>query len=150
MNPQLVKIDVAAADLGKAVAHIFGLVFDGGNLLEPGIHWVFNFANALDSRRDLRFWRPEIKARADGEAEKFSAWEIGQVVAKILPATRKNFHAGEVDQLFQIRKTTRLDFGAELAGRLDGGRNFYSRATLENFLCRRWLGAMHERKAVRP
>ena len=147
MNAQLVKLDVAAASLGWSAAKLFDLT-DGGTLLEKGFAWVFNLANdPADGRRDLRFWFPEILARADADTSrhgKYSNWEIDWVVAKILPAKRRNFHAGEVDQIFQIRHNTRRAL-LDSAG-MSEGRNFYSRAMLAEFLTARWLGAVWSRK----
>jgi|GEM_PF-1974773 len=157
MKPALVKIDVAAAHLGWSAGKLFDLV-DGGTLLEKGFAWVFNFANALDGeRRDLRFWWPEIEARATGgnAATKFSSYEIEWVIGRILPEKRVNFAAGEVDQMFQLRPRTRIDFGAELQGNIEHrtsniehptSANFYARKFLAAFLQRRWLGGV----SVRP
>ena len=168
MQAALVKIDVAAARLGWSAAKLFDLA-DGGavtasNLFEKGFVWVFDLANDLASqngrcgshRRDLRFWWPEIEARASDDTSKhgkFSSYEIEWVINKILPVKRQNFHAGEVDQMFQIRPRTRIDLHAELfplsaaAGERAGVRcpNFYPRAALVNFLQRRWLGAVSAR-----
>jgi hypothetical protein len=147
MNAQLVKIDVAAAALGWGADKLFDLV-DGGSLLERGFAWVFNLANdAEGGRRDLRFWFPEIQARAKGNDRQYSFYEIEWVIVRILPEKRVNFHAGEVDQMFQIRPRTRIDLHDEICGRLDGGRNFYSRKALAEFLRRRWLGAVYSRVA---
>jgi hypothetical protein len=153
MNAALVKIDVAAAHLGWSAAKLFELV-DGGTLLEKGFAWVFNLANDVNGeRRDLRFWWPEVEARAKARAGqpsnagKLNHYEIDWVIARILPEKRVNFHAGELDQLFQIRPRTRIDLHAELSGSLDGGRNFYPRPALVAFLQRRWLGAVSSRTA---
>ena len=156
MNAALVKIDVAAAHLGWSAAKLFDLV-DGGTLLEKGFAWVFNLANdAHGERRDLRFWWPEIEARAkvraglSGSSGKLASYEIEWVIARILPEKRVNFHAGELDQIFQIRPRTRIDLHAELCGTLNGGRNFYPRPALAAFLQRRWLGAVSARPKVWP
>lgn len=150
MNAALVKIDVAAATLGWSAPKLFSLV-DGGDLVEQGFVWVFNLANDADGRnRDLRFWWPEIQARAAATRNKYVGYEIGWVIDRILPVKRATFHAGEVDQLFQIRPRTRIDLHAELAGTMESGRNFYSRAALAAFLKRRWLGAIHSRKTNLP
>jgi hypothetical protein len=150
MNAQLVKIDVAAATLGWSAGKLFDLV-DGGTLLERGFAWVFNLANDREGeRRDLRFWLPEISMRASLDTSKhrrFSNYELEWVINKILPATRKNFHAGEVDELFQIRPRTRIDLHDEICGSLrtaigrESGRHFYSRDALAAFLTRRWIHA---------
>jgi hypothetical protein len=141
MKTELVKIDVAAADLGRSVARISDLV-DGGRLGEPGLLWTFNLAVDFHSqRRSLRFWRPELLALAQGEPGKYHRHKIAGVIALILPEKRASFHAGEVDQLLQIRPRTRIDYGDELPGRLNDRRNTYSRQELESFLKRRWIGA---------
>ena len=141
MNVALVKIDVAVFHLGSDLTRINNLV-DGGSTSQPGLLWVFNFSrNANGRNRNLRFWRPEVLERAGGKAAACHKLELCQVIDQILPATRKCFRAGEVDQLFQVRPRTRIDFGGELAGRLDQGSNVYSRASLASFLKRRWLGA---------
>jgi len=142
MNAALVKIDVAAADLGKSVNTLFEMA-EGGTLIERGLLWVFDFSNGDTDRRDLRFWRPEILVCANKDVAlhtKFRGWELDWVLARILPVKRTNFHAGEVNQLFQLRPRTRIDFGEELNGKMKGGCNFYSRAVLVKFLTARWLG----------
>lgn len=150
MNAALVKIDVAAAQLGWSVGKLFDLV-DGGTLLEKGFGFVFDLSNDLSSkngprgshRRDLRWWFPEVLARASRDTSrhgKYTFWEIGWVLNQIVPEKRATFHAGEVDQLFQIRARTRIDFGAELNGMPGrGSANFYPREVLVAFLTRRWL-----------
>jgi len=139
MNAQLVKIDVAAAQLGWSAAKLFDLV-DGGTLLEAGFEWVFNLANdPQGKRRDLRFWMLEVQARSNDT--KLAAYELSGVINTILPPARRFFHAGEVDQLFQIRPRTRIDLHDELAGSLNSGRNQYARADLAAFLKRRHLSA---------
>ena len=141
----LVKIDVAAVDLNRSARQVFDLVI-GGTLLEPGLTWVFNLANdPADSRRDLRFWRPELQQRRTGSGPQVGADDVSllpleEVLARILPVTRTNFAGGEVDQLFQIRPRTRIDFGTQLAGQMRGTGRFYSRAALAEFLRRRHIG----------
>lgn len=145
MKPAIVKIDVAAADLGISVRRIEQLV-DGGTPREKGFTWVFNLAKNLNARnRDLRFWLVELLARVQGETDKHGRLEIKQVIASILPETREKFHGSEVDQLFQIRPTTRLAYGAELNGKKVVGGNSYSRIMLAEFLKRRWLGAVTQK-----
>ena len=148
MNAALVKIDVAAAALGWSAAKLFDLV-DGGTLIEQGFVWVFNLANDVSGqRRDLRFWYAELNARANHfELPKY---ELSGVINTVLPPARRFFHAGEVDQLFQIRHNTRLALHDELAGSLNSGRNQYARADLAAFLTRRWLGAELTNGAVGP
>jgi hypothetical protein len=145
MNAVLVKIDVAAADLGVSIRTIEKMV-DGGDLTLAALVWVFDFANVPgENRRDLRFWRPELAAHAAGNPRRFGGYELAWVIKSILPERRANFHAGEFDQLFQSRHCTRRAF-PDLAGRMQDRRNFYARAELVDFLTRRWLGAVFNRK----
>jgi hypothetical protein len=137
----LVKIDFAASCLNRLVRQIFDLV-DGGSASEAGLLWVFNLANNPSGyRRELRFWCPELKARAAGEPAKYHRQDIGWIVAQILPGSRQMFHAGEVSELLQVRARTRIDYGLQLPGRREGCRNTYCRPALERFLTRRWLGS---------
>jgi hypothetical protein len=150
MNAVLVKIDVACADLQVGVRVIERMV-DGGDLVTRGLVWVFDLANDhySSSRRELRFWRTELLARASKDStkqHKYGNWELDWVIAQILPTRRKTFQAGEVDQLFQIRHNTRLAFGAELNGNLRNGANTYDRENLASFLRRRWLGNCFDRR----
>lgn len=147
MNSTLVKIDVASADLGLSAARVFELV-DGGTTKDQALVWVFNLAHKLDGhRRDLRFWRSELRARGQGDAS-HCRLKIGQVIALILPERRTTFHAGEVDMLFQLRPRCRIDYGRELAGYLASGAHVYSRPALADFLQRRWIGAALVRPAL--
>ena len=140
MKAILVKVDVAADKLGEPVSVLFDLA-SGGTLTERGLQWVWNFSNPIDSyRRDLRFWVPELDARAEGDG-RYDGWQIDAVLNAILPEHRQHFHAGELDQILQLRPRTRIDFGAELNGDLKQGRHFYSRHDVFWFLKRRWLGA---------
>jgi hypothetical protein len=140
MKPALVKIDVAAVDLSMGIRRIEQLV-DGGSPNETGLLWVFNLAGNPGGRmRSLRFWRPELLARSGGQAAEINQMQIGQVIAEILPPRRERFHAGEIDQLFQIRPNTRIDLDADLKGKREGSRFVYRREPLENFLKARWLG----------
>jgi hypothetical protein len=141
MNTVLVKTDVAAADLNLSIRRIEQMV-DGGTPAEPALLWVFNFAvNPTGPIRSLRFWRPELQARAAGQAN-FSWMGISQVIDEILPVTRAYFHAGEVDQMFQIRHNTRIELIQAMAERREGNSNVYQRATLVEFLENRWLGRL--------
>ena len=113
MHAALVKIDVAAVDLRASIRRIEQMV-DGGTSAGDGLLWVFNFARRGGRRRDLRFWRSELLARASGNAANTNRLTIKEVLAEILPTTRARFHAGEVDQLFQIRPNTRIDDFSEM------------------------------------
>jgi hypothetical protein len=136
----LVKIDSAALDLRVPVSRVEDLV-DGGAAGESGLLWVFNVAtNPRGKIRALRFFRPELLARASDKAHEVNQLTLDQVIAQILPPARSRFPAGEVDQLFQVRRPTRIALADELPGKLDGGRNVYQRAALADFLNRRWVG----------
>jgi hypothetical protein len=143
MNAALVKVDVAADRLNWSAVEVLSLA-DEGTLLKPGFTWVWNLAQSLTGeRRDLRFWAVEIRARALS-GETFAEMELTQVISQILPLNRTNFHAGEVDVMFQIRPRTRIDLHAELAGSLKSGRNQYHRDDLAAFLKRRWIHAARQ------
>jgi hypothetical protein len=143
----LVKIDSAALDLRMPVSRIEDLV-DGGAAGESGLLWVFNVAsNPRGKIRSLRFFRPELLARGTDKAHEINQLTIEQVIAEILPATRARFPAGEVDQLFQMRRPTRIALADELPGKLDGGRNVYQRTALAEFLQRRWVGSSEGTKS---
>jgi hypothetical protein len=153
MIAALVKIDVAAARLGWSAAKLFDLV-DGGTLIERGFVWVWNLANdPTGIKRDLRFWWPEIDMRASLDTSKhrrFTNYELEWVINKILPASRTNFHAGEVDELFQIRPRTRIDLHDEICGTKLSGRNSYTRDILAAFLERRWLHQRDDGDSLSP
>jgi len=140
MFPALVKIDVATVLTGQSILTLFQRA-DGASLTEPTLVWVFNFSNGdpqtvstKSRRRDLRFWHPELVATEEKKLK------LDQVIARILPAKKIIFHAGEVDQLFQLRPRTRIDF-ADLHGEIKARRYAYTRATLVEFLRNRWIGS---------
>ena len=143
----LIKIDVAAHLLGKPAGAIFDLV-DGAGLLGPSVAgpslvWVFDLS-AGEVRRDLRLWADEVMVLQTGDAARYAGWQLPHVLAQILPEKRQNFHAGEVDQLFQIRPRTRIDL-LDSAGVI-AGRNFYTRKMLVDFLEKRWLTSVMKGK----
>jgi len=139
MKSELVKIDVAVAALGQDARKILAFA-EGGNVAEPGLLWVFNFAsNPASQNRELRFWMPEINSRATGNPTQFHGLELPAVISAILPYRREMFHAGELNVLFQLRNNTRcrLDLAPIREARTG---NVYSRVALAEFLQRRWLG----------
>ncbi|HEX3857590.1 MAG TPA: hypothetical protein VHY30_09875, partial [Verrucomicrobiae bacterium] len=156
MNAQLVKIDVAADLMNLPVPEIM-LRVDGGTLdfsnskLRAQIirlSWVFNFARDPNSRdRELRLWRPELCAQASKDVSvhrKYNFYELDWVINKILPEKKRTIHAGELDQLFQLRPRTRIDLHDEICGTMMSGRNSYSRDIIAAFLKRRWLASLRE------
>jgi hypothetical protein len=145
MNAQLVKIDVAADLMNRGIPDIMDMV-DGGTLLVRGLTWVWNVARDPHSRdRELRFWRNEVVARGSKDVSvhrRYSSYEIEWVINKILPWQKKTIHAGELDQLFQLRPRTRIDLHDEICGTMMSGRNSYSRDIIAAFLKRRWLASL--------
>jgi len=147
VNAAIVKIDYVAARLNWGTDKVFELV-DGETLLDRGFLWVFNLAKEPKvMRRDLRFWAEEIEARkADlmdqgNRAPALALLSVSEVIGRILPESRTSFHPGEIDQLFQIRRRTRIDLHADLVGDRVGGMNFYDRQCLASFLESRWVRA---------
>ena len=140
MHPTLVKIDVAAFALGKDIRKIEQMV-DGGTVKQSGLLWVFNFAvNPKGKHRALRFWRPELLDRGGGKLAGYRQMRIEEVISQILPASREYFNAGEVNEMFQVRPRTRIDYGVELPGKQTPRGNVYPRPALAAFLRRRWIG----------
>ena len=145
MKATLVKIDVVSADLGKTAKEIVELV-DGGTLLEPGLVWVFDLSQRVNTgRRDLRFWRFEIHARAEGKQDALRGLELDAVVERILPANRDRLQAGELDLLWQLRPCRRFNLNRHFTQPKRCAQRVYVRAELIAFLKRRWLGATFTR-----
>lgn len=143
MNPALVKIDVAAALLRLSAPALFELVEGSAKAHRRALVFVFNVAKRMGHRRrDLRFWLPEVQAHAQGEPGRFAVLELPDVIERILPLRRSGFSAGELDQLFQLRRRTRIDLQRELVGELGAAGYRYQRPTVAAFLERRWLGAL--------
>lgn len=141
MKPILVKVDVAVADTGRSVHALFAMA-DGGSRAHEALHWVFDFSKpGAGQRRELRFWRPEIEARGNGDlrrSREYGAWDFDTMIRRILPETHPAYPACAVSELFQIRHNTRVTL-LGVAGEV-GRRATYPRAALVNFLRRRWLG----------
>jgi hypothetical protein len=117
------------------------------NLVESGaLLWVFNLAtDPCGKISSLRFFLPELEARASGDSKRFSDFQIAQIVGQILPASRSTWQAGALDQHFQLSRPARISLHAEILG--NGGircqnasSNIYARDRLAKFLERRWLG----------
>src|SRR5579859_7436461 len=136
MKATLVKVDVASADLGKTAKEILEMT-DGGNLLDPGLVWVFDLSQRTNTgRRDLRFWRVEIQARADGKLEALRGLELDVVVDRILPANRDRLQAGELDLLWQLRPCRRFNLNRHLKQPRRCLQRIYLRTELTAFLKR--------------
>jgi hypothetical protein len=141
MKPVLVKVDVAVADTGRSVHTLYGMA-DGGTNTNEGLRWVFDFSKpGAGQRRDLRFWRPEVEARGNGDvrrSQEYRAWDFEAGIRRILPETHPAYRACEVSDLFQIRGNTRINL-LGVVGQV-GHRASYARRTLVDFLRQRWLG----------
>jgi hypothetical protein len=148
MQPVLVKIDVAVVELRRTVRAIYAMA-DGGTRLDKALCWVFDLAQASRGvRRDLRFWHPELLARGGADTTRqfgYSGFQLQWVIKRILPESRPRFSAGEVSELFQIRHNTRAQLLR--ADGLTGGRAFYRRQTLVEFLQTCWVGRAGARPA---
>jgi len=127
----LVKLDTVIAARGENADTIYARVEDGT------LRWVFNLAsNPGGDIRDLRFWTREVQAFAvadDAARRRLQELNPGEVIQQIL-GERKNFHSGEVCLLLGIRRPTLMLLRPELKGE---GRQFFSRAGIEQFLKRR-------------
>lgn len=137
-------ISRARADLvtTSAVQGFSGLQYDqvrelvdGGDFFHRGFEWVWNFATEPDGERDLRFWAREVFA-----PETCRELGLGDVLAIILPPTRKTFQAGEVMRMFTLNRTSLMRLRGQLGGRLETSGSFYTRDSLEHFLRTRWIG----------
>jgi len=141
MQPVLVKIDVAVVQMHRSVRAIYGMA-EGGTRLDKALCWVFDFSRGNRcTRRDLRFWYPELMARGgtdDARRYGYSGFQLEWVIKRILPESRQRFSAGEVSEWLQIRHNTRA---ALLPA--DGWANrraYYLRQTLAGFLRQCWVG----------
>ena len=112
---------------------------DGGDLIHGKYLWVWNVAvNRQGPQRELRFWTGEVFA-----PKRQQALTLEQVIDFILPRSRREFPAGEVQALLLVAHNTLLELRAELQGSLRGGGNFYPRSGLVQFFTTRWLGAVN-------
>lgn len=133
----LAKADGVALLTRRSITTIYAMA-DGGDLVAGRLQWVFNVAtNPAGKIRDLRFWMGELLA-----PEHQSALTLDQVIDFIVPATRREWPAGAVRNLLQVRHNTLLELCEELHGTLKTGGNFYPRQALVEFLRRRWLGVL--------
>ena len=130
----LIPIAAVRATWSLSYEKIRALVV-GGELFHPGFQWVWNFAARPDGERDLRFWRDEVD-----DVRAVSKLGLGEVIARILPLNRKNFHAGEVAELFMLTPTGLMRLRGQMGGRLETSGSFFTRDGLEHWLRTRWIG----------
>ena len=138
MNPRspLGKVDSVTLYTGKTVSAIYSAA-DGGDLVDGHYQWVWNVAtNPQGKIRDLRFWMGEVMAE-----NRQKNLTLDQVIDFILPKSRREFAAGEVCALLQVRPITLSELRVELNGALRANSGFYPRAGLVKFFQTRWLGA---------
>lgn len=136
LRSPLAKVDGVCLLTGKPPQAIYAMA-DGGDLLEHQLQWVWNVSTDASGKiRDLRFWVGEVLDPARQKNLTLDA-----VINSLVPRTRTEFPAGEVQQLLQVRHNTLLELRRELAGTLRAHCNFYPRAGLVKFFERRWLGA---------
>ncbi len=139
LNPRrtpLAKVDTVSLFTGQPVATIYARA-DGGSAPGDALQWVFNLAVKPGNKiRNLRFWAGEFAQNPRPQVE-----SLDEGINLILPASRREFPAGEVCRLLQVRPITLSKLRGELNGAVRGGGGFYPRAGLVNFFRARWLGA---------
>lgn len=140
MSP-LAKVDGVQLLTRRAISEIYAMA-DGGDLVGGRYQWVWDVKTDPHGKiRDLRFWIGEVLA-----PKRQAELTLDQVIDFLLPKSRKEFPAGEVQRLLQVRPITLSELRAELQGSLRSGSGFYPRAGLVTFFRNRWLGHL----AVRP
>ncbi len=139
----LAKVDSVALLTGRPVRTIYQMT-DGGDLIHGHLQWVWNVAvDPAGKIRDLRYWVGEALA-----PERQRGLELDTVIDFILPPRRREFAAGELQQLLQVRDNTLLELRSQMGGALRAHCNFYPRAAVADFFRRRWLGAEPARASV--
>jgi len=143
MNPDAANMSPLADAQGvrlltrKPMSVIYAMA-DGGDLVSGSYQWVWDVkTDPAGKIRDLRFWIGEVlapKRQADLKLE--------QVIDFILPKSRRDFPAGEVQLILGIAPITLSELRDELQGSLRSGSGFYPRAGLVKFFQRRWLGCL--------
>jgi hypothetical protein len=139
----LIQVPTVRDITGLRRDEIFDRV-DGKSLLHRGFVWVWDMSSTFPGNitRDLRFWRAEVEA-SDIEAASLARLELAAVVDQILPASRSNFHSGELIQMFAISRPGLQRLRDELNGNLLGARNaLFSRKNVAACLTRRWVGVV--------
>jgi hypothetical protein len=139
----LIQVPTVRDITGLRRDEIFDRV-DGASLLHPALVWVWDLATTFPAGvRDLRFWREECVPHG----RSLTKLSIEQVIDRVLPKGRTNFHSGEVLQMFALSRQNLLALRDELNGDLRGARNVtFARAQLVAFLERRWIN----RKTISP
>ena len=136
----LCDIDGVQLLSGKSIGAIRAMT-DGRDLVEGQLKWVWNVAtNPAGKIRDLRFLVREALALGNAaEVEAIQSLSLEQVIFSLLAESRREFPAGEVCQLLQIRPITLRDLRVELNGALRANSGFYPRQGLVTFFRNRSL-----------
>ena len=131
----LAKADGVALLTRKPISEIYAMA-EGGDLVGGNYVWVWNVAvNPAGEKRDLRWWIGEVLA-----PKRQAALTLEQVIVRLVPPHRREFPAGEVCRLLQVRPITLSELRGELQGALRSNSGFYPRAGLVKFFQTRWLG----------
>lgn len=132
----LAKADFVSLFTGQPVRTVFQRAA-GGSAPGTALQWVFNVAtNPRGKIRSLRFWVPEFAQSPQPKVQSLEA-----VIKLILPVSRREFPADEVQAILQVRHNTLLQLRRELNGQVRKHKTFYPRAGLVTFFRSRWLGA---------
>lgn len=133
----LVQTDEAMSRLGLALESVMEMV-DAGAL-----RWVWDVALPRGSqgpaRRELRYWVQELK-----EPERQAGRTLDEVVQEVVGREfMADLRAVTVGDILGLRRqqVQRLVQAGELQGRRDGHPCWVSRASLVEFLRRRWCGS---------
>jgi hypothetical protein len=105
-------------------------------LVEAGkLLWVFNLGRDEKSIRHLRFLAREV-ANPSG----WSSVQLPEVIAQILPVSRRSFSSAEIAQWFLVSRPTACRLGSEL-GALKNRAWQIERPPLAAYLESQWVGA---------
>ena len=131
ISHRTVFLDVNGARAARGIsANQVNELVETGKLL-----WVFNLARNEKSIRYLRFFAREI-ANPSG----WSGVQLPEVIAQILPVSRRQFNSAELEQWFLISRPTACHLGSELGGVLKNHAWQVERSALAGYLESRWLG----------
>ena len=149
IHPRIIMVsaEVVATMRGISREAVYALA-DGANFEIPlssgpsTYQWVFNVAANPTRERELRFWTRELNQPAA-----VSAMTLDDVVRQIVP--RRELLPGqfcglrnwEVGELLRLHKSSLLSLRRELQAVPRAGGIYIPRASLENFLRRRWCYA---------
>jgi hypothetical protein len=103
---------------------------DDGSLL-----WVFDIA-AAPSRKDLRFWFPEIS-----DSGSIKGLGLADVIKRILPEHRRWFYGSEISHWFMISIQGAGRLGRKLGGEIKSHTLRVQREPLAGYLEGCWLGS---------